>query len=88
LGILAGQPTDDSELALMLARSIVQNKGYDRPAALDATCNWYSPRRSTVGGHDFVGAAWRQSTARRRRTLAVPNSTPARSVRQRFADAN
>jgi ADP-ribosylglycohydrolase len=33
-GILAGQPTDDSEMALMLARALVQRKIYDPAAAL------------------------------------------------------
>lgn len=38
---LAGQPTDDSELALSLARSIVKAGSYDRGAALDAYCAWW-----------------------------------------------
>jgi len=49
-GILAGQPTDDSELALMLARSIVQAKGYDPAAALDAYLHWYSSPPFDIGG--------------------------------------
>jgi ADP-ribosyl-[dinitrogen reductase] hydrolase len=48
--ILAGQPTDDSELALMLARSIVQAKGYDPAAALDAYLHWYSSPPFDIGG--------------------------------------
>jgi ADP-ribosylglycohydrolase len=39
-GTLAGQPTDDSEMALALARSIVERSGYDERAALDAYREW------------------------------------------------
>lgn len=49
-GILAGQPTDDSELALMLARSIVQTKGYEPAAALDAYLHWYDSPPFDIGG--------------------------------------
>jgi ADP-ribosylglycohydrolase len=49
-GILAGQPTDDSELALMLARSIVHAKGYDPAAALDAYLHWYGSPPFDIGG--------------------------------------
>lgn len=49
-GILAGQPTDDSELALMLARSIVQREGYDPEAAARAYVAWYGSQPFDVGG--------------------------------------
>jgi len=49
-GILAGQPTDDSEMALMLARSIVQMKGYKPEAALDAYVHWYGSHPFDIGG--------------------------------------
>jgi ADP-ribosylglycohydrolase/fructose-1,6-bisphosphatase/inositol monophosphatase family enzyme len=48
-GILAGQPTDDSEMALMLARSIVQTKAYDPAAALDAYLHWYGSPPFDIG---------------------------------------
>jgi ADP-ribosylglycohydrolase/fructose-1,6-bisphosphatase/inositol monophosphatase family enzyme len=38
---LAGQPTDDSELALMLARTLIHAGQYDRGAVLDAYCHWW-----------------------------------------------
>ncbi|HLA78863.1 MAG TPA: inositol monophosphatase family protein [Vicinamibacteria bacterium] len=38
--LLAGQPTDDSELALALARSILANRGYSAEAALHAYRVW------------------------------------------------
>ena len=49
-GILAGQPTDDSEMALMLARTIVQTKTYDPAAALDAYLHWHDSPPFDIGG--------------------------------------
>lgn len=48
-GNLAGQPTDDSELALTLARCLVRLGKYDRAAALDAYCDYW-PRAWDRGG--------------------------------------
>lgn len=39
-GTIAGQPTDDSELALALARTLAQHKRYDPTLALDAYIGW------------------------------------------------
>ena len=39
--ISAGQPTDDSELALMLARTLVQSGRYDPEAVAVAYARWY-----------------------------------------------
>jgi len=39
--IMAGQPTDDSELALVLARSIVARGGFDREATAATYAGWY-----------------------------------------------
>lgn len=47
---IAGQPTDDSEMAIMLARSIVQHGGYQSAAALDAYVHWYRSRPFDMGG--------------------------------------
>jgi ADP-ribosylglycohydrolase/fructose-1,6-bisphosphatase/inositol monophosphatase family enzyme/retron-type reverse transcriptase len=52
---LAGQPTDDSELALMLARTLVRERRYDPRAALDAYVHWYRSGPFDVGG--TIGAA-------------------------------
>ncbi len=38
---MAGQPTDDSELALMLARSLVHNGRLDPRQVIDAYVHWY-----------------------------------------------
>ena len=49
-GILAGQPTDDSEMALMLARTLVHMKTYDPAATLDAYLHWYDSPPFDIGG--------------------------------------
>src|SRR5262249_22340563 len=48
---LAGQPTDDSELALMLARTLAHRGDYDAAAVLDAYVRWYDdPQTFDIGG--------------------------------------
>lgn len=47
---LAGQPTDDSELALALARSIVREGRYDADAAQSAYVAWLGSGPFDVGG--------------------------------------
>jgi ADP-ribosylglycohydrolase len=46
---IAGQPTDDSEMALTLARAIVQHKGYDSAKVLDGYRAWLTSRPVDVG---------------------------------------
>jgi ADP-ribosyl-[dinitrogen reductase] hydrolase len=46
---LAGQPTDDSEMALILARSIVQEGGYTPAAAARAYAWWYKSHPFDIG---------------------------------------
>ena len=48
--ILAGQPTDDSELALMLARSIAAKGRYDIEEAAGAYARWYGSEPFDIGG--------------------------------------
>jgi ADP-ribosylglycohydrolase/fructose-1,6-bisphosphatase/inositol monophosphatase family enzyme len=48
-GTLAGQPTDDSEMALTLARSIVARGAYDAESALKAYREWYQSGPFDVG---------------------------------------
>jgi ADP-ribosylglycohydrolase/fructose-1,6-bisphosphatase/inositol monophosphatase family enzyme len=55
--MLAGQPTDDSEMALALARSIVARGGFEREAASDAYRAWLRSSPFDVGA--TVGAALR-----------------------------
>jgi ADP-ribosylglycohydrolase/fructose-1,6-bisphosphatase/inositol monophosphatase family enzyme len=46
---LAGQPTDDSELALALARTLVGRRAYDPEAAAEAYGRWYASGPFDVG---------------------------------------
>jgi ADP-ribosylglycohydrolase/fructose-1,6-bisphosphatase/inositol monophosphatase family enzyme len=46
---LAGQPTDDSEMALALARSIVSRGRYDPVAAAEAYRRWYASEPFDIG---------------------------------------
>lgn len=46
----AGQATDDSELALMLARVLVRDERYDRAAVADAYIHWISSSPFDCGG--------------------------------------
>lgn len=48
-GILAGQPTDDSEMALALARSMVDGAAYDPEAALSAYRRWHRSGPFDIG---------------------------------------
>ncbi|HEY5899417.1 MAG TPA: inositol monophosphatase family protein [Burkholderiales bacterium] len=47
--MIAGQPTDDSEMALTLARSIVREKKYDAAKVLDGYRAWLTSRPVDVG---------------------------------------
>ena len=47
--LLAGQPTDDTEMALALARSIVRAGGYEPAAALHAYRDWHASGPFDVG---------------------------------------
>jgi ADP-ribosyl-[dinitrogen reductase] hydrolase len=46
---LAGQPTDDSEMALTLARSLARERKYDAAKVLDAYRAWLTSRPVDVG---------------------------------------
>jgi ADP-ribosyl-[dinitrogen reductase] hydrolase len=46
---IAGQPTDDSELALALARSIVRQNEYSEEAAATAYAQWYDSHPFDIG---------------------------------------
>lgn len=71
--ILAGQPTDDSELALMLARTLVRDRSFESSQVLQAYVHWYLSRPFDVGGTTAaaLGAASRGSTADERLQLAA-----------------
>lgn len=46
---LAGQPTDDSELALALARQLLSGGGYDQGQVLEAYGRWYRSSPFDIG---------------------------------------
>lgn len=46
---IAGQPTDDSELALMLARTLVKKRRFDRGAIRDAYLFWLDTPPFDIG---------------------------------------
>ena len=46
---IAGQPTDDSEMALTLARSILRHRGFERDKVLDAYRDWMQTRPIDIG---------------------------------------
>ena len=52
---LAGQPTDDSELALMLARSLVEHGRFDRYSVRNAYRFWYDSRPFDCGATIAAG---------------------------------
>jgi len=49
-GTIAGQPTDDSEMALMLARMLVKERRYDAEQARRAYLFWFNSRPFDCGG--------------------------------------
>ncbi|WP_276650982.1 ADP-ribosylglycohydrolase family protein [Corynebacterium vitaeruminis] len=48
-GLIAGQPTDDSEMALALARSLVARRGFDRADVLSAYRSWARSEPFSLG---------------------------------------
>lgn len=67
---LAGQPTDDSELALMLARTLVHLGRYDVGAMLDSYVHWFSSQPFDVGGTTGQALGTALGSARRGDTAA------------------
>jgi ADP-ribosyl-[dinitrogen reductase] hydrolase len=65
---LAGQPTDDSELALALARELVSCGGYDEQKVKDAYSRWFASGPFDVGG--TIAAALSPGGAARRESQA------------------
>ena len=81
--LLAGQPTDDSEMALALARSIVEHDGFERDAVLDAYRGWLRSSPFDVG--ETVGRrAARPPEPREPGQRLADASEPARRLRPRL----
>ena len=53
--LIAGQPTDDSELALMLARTLVKKGAFDRGAIREAYLFWFNSRPFDIGSTTATG---------------------------------
>lgn len=60
-GTIAGQPTDDSEMALLLARSMLRAGRYDPDAAAQAYLHWYNSDPFDCGNTVARAIRWRQS---------------------------
>lgn len=54
---LAGQPTDDSEMALALARTLVEKGEFDRPAIAQSYIDWARSGPFDIGGTTSRGIA-------------------------------
>ena len=59
---IAGQPTDDSEMALMLARSLAQERRYNREAVREAYVRWLDSGPFDYGNTVFSGLRGRPNT--------------------------
>jgi ADP-ribosyl-[dinitrogen reductase] hydrolase len=81
---IAGQPTDDSELALALARSLVRCGAYDEEDVAGAYTDWLESAPFDVGG--TVGRATRGMAEARRR--GAPLASTGRAVANPDSQAN
>jgi ADP-ribosyl-[dinitrogen reductase] hydrolase len=81
---IAGQPTDDSELALALARSIVAGNGYDGELAARAYAGWYA------SGPFDIGNTTRSALGPARKAVegGLPAATAARAAANSESQAN
>lgn len=53
--LIAGQPTDDSEMALALARSVVSNRGFERDAVASTYVRWGASKPFDIGSTTASG---------------------------------
>ena len=84
--ILAGQPTDDSELALCLARSILKAGRYDPEAAADAYAWWHDSEPFDKG--TTTQTALGPAAAARRAGGSAAASARAAAARSLASEAN
>jgi ADP-ribosylglycohydrolase len=81
---LAGQPTDDSELALALARALLDGDGFDDERVAEAYGTWLESAPFDVGG--TIGTATRAILAAS--TRSVTRADAARDAANRRSEAN
>jgi ADP-ribosylglycohydrolase len=76
--ILAGQPTDDSELALMLARCLVREHKFDAQQVVRSYAYWHLSRPFDIGKtiSAALSAAAGGKSPEERYRLAVENANP------------
>lgn len=58
-GLLAGQPSDDSEMALVLARLLIAHRHYDTKTARRAYRDWVASRPVSIGARTRAAIAGR-----------------------------
>lgn len=81
---LAGQPTDDSELALALARALLDSDGFDDERVAEVYGAWLESAPFDVGG--TIGTATRAILAAS--TRGVTRADAARAAASRGSEAN
>ncbi len=81
---IAGQPTDDSELALSLARSLASLGKYEVEAVAQSYAKWYSSEPFDIGG--TTRAALSPAAAAHRAGVGV--ATAAQEAANRRSEAN
>lgn len=81
---LAGQPTDDSELALLLARSILRADGYDAEAAARAYGWWFESHPFDIGNTTYTAVSAAAAALR----AGQPAAPSARAATQQDSQAN
>jgi ADP-ribosylglycohydrolase len=72
---IAGQPTDDSELALALARSIVRQNEYSEEAAATAYAQWYDSHPFDIGSTTMAALSRASQAMHQGRPVAVAAET-------------
>jgi len=74
---LGGQPTDDSEMALVLARSILNSNGYDPEAAARSYAWWYESNPYDIGGTTSAAVSAGAAAVRAGRSAAESSRNAA-----------
>lgn len=85
-GTLPGQPTDDSEMALALARTLVRTGAYDDEAVAAAYLAWYDSDPFDIGG--TTRQAMRAFSDQRTRGLPLADARPHTAVVNAQSEAN
>jgi hypothetical protein len=78
----AGEWTDDTSMALCLAESLVERRGFDPVDQMQRYCRWTNDGHLSVKGHCFdIGMTWRRSSSlglSPHGSTSVPDPIPAR----------